>query len=68
MPKRHADLFKVSVGQVRQYRNVDVILGKALRVLPEAELLKPISDLLHCAPAKIDPAQPGGGSLQILSD
>ena len=25
----------------------DVVLGKALRVLPETELLKPVSDLLH---------------------
>ena len=27
--------------------SVDVILGKALCVLPETELLKPVSDLLH---------------------
>ena len=47
MPKRDADLFKIGVGQVRQYRQVDVVLGKALRVLPETELLKPVSDLLH---------------------
>ena len=47
MPQRDADLFKVSVGQVRQYREVDIVLGKTLRVLSETELLKPVRDLLH---------------------
>jgi hypothetical protein len=39
--------FQVLVCQMRQDTKVDVILGKALRVLPETELLKPVSDLLH---------------------
>ena len=47
MPKRHADPFEISIGQVRQHRQVDVILGKPLCVLPETELLQPVGDLLH---------------------
>jgi len=47
MPKRDADFFKISVSQVRQHRQVDVILGKPLCVLPETELLQPVGDLLH---------------------
>jgi hypothetical protein len=39
--------FQVLVCQMRQDTKIDVILGKALRVLPETELLKPVSDLLH---------------------
>jgi hypothetical protein len=69
MSERYAKPIKVLIGQFVENVNVDVVLGKALRVLSETELLKPVSDLLHCAPAKIDPAfPPGGGSLQILSD
>jgi hypothetical protein len=47
MPKRDADLFEISIGQVRPYRYVDVVLGKTLDVLPETELLQPVGDLLH---------------------
>jgi hypothetical protein len=39
------------VCQIRQDGKIDVILGKALRVLPETELLKPVSDLLHGGPS-----------------
>jgi len=35
------------VGEIIQDGKADVVLGKALRVLPVAELLKPVSDLLH---------------------
>ena len=31
-------------------RKVDIILSKALRVLPETELLKPVRNLLHRGP------------------
>ena len=40
---------------------IDVVLGKALRVLPETELLKPVSDLLHRGSAPrywADPPEP----------
>jgi hypothetical protein len=30
-----------------EYGNVNLILGKALSVLPKAELLKPVRNLLH---------------------
>jgi hypothetical protein len=37
----------VLIGQIGQDGKADVVLGKSLRVLPETELLKPVSDLLH---------------------
>jgi hypothetical protein len=40
----------VLIRQIGQDGKANVILGKALRVLPEAKLLKPISDLLHRRP------------------
>jgi hypothetical protein len=49
MPERsNANLFEVLIGQIRQDDKANVVLGKPQRVLPEAELLKPVSDLLHC--------------------
>ena len=45
--RRNANLFEVLIGQIRQDDKANVVLGKALRVLPETELLKPVSDLLH---------------------
>ena len=39
--------FQVLVCQMRQDTKIDVILGKALRVLLETELLKSVRDLLH---------------------
>ena len=50
MTKRHPDFFEVLVCQIRQDGETDVILGKALSVLPETELLKPVCNLLHCGP------------------
>jgi hypothetical protein len=47
MTERHPDLFKVLIREIGQDGKADIVLGKALRVLPETELLKPISDLLH---------------------
>ena len=47
MTQGHPDLSKVLIGQIGQDGKADVVLGKALRVLPETELLKPVSDLLH---------------------
>ena len=52
MTKRHnADLFEVLISQIRQDDKADVVLGKSLGVLSESELLKPVSDLLHCGGA-----------------
>ena len=47
MSERHPNLFKVLIGEIGQDGKADVVLGKALRVLLETELLKPVSDLLH---------------------
>jgi hypothetical protein len=33
--------------EIGQDGKADIVLGKSLRVLPETELLKPVSDLLH---------------------
>ena len=50
-----ANLFEVLIGEIRQDDKTNVILGKALRVLSETELLKPAGDLLHrcSAPSNI---------------
>src|ERR1700730_18008831 len=45
--RRDANLFKVLIAQIRQNIKGNVILGKALRVLPETKLLKPVRNLLH---------------------
>jgi hypothetical protein len=50
MPERDADVFEVLIGQMAEYGNVNFILGKALRVLPETKLSKPVRNLLHKAP------------------
>jgi hypothetical protein len=48
MPKRcNANLFEVLIGQVTQNIEINIILGKALSVLPETELFEPIRNLLH---------------------
>jgi len=46
MTEQHPDLFKVLIGEIGQDGKADVVLGKALGVLPQTELLKPVSDLL----------------------
>ena len=48
--RRNANLFEVLIGQIRQDDKANVILGKALTVLPETKLLKPIRNLLHWRP------------------
>jgi hypothetical protein len=47
MTERHPNLFKVLIGEIGENGKADVAFGKALGVLPEAELLKPVSDLRH---------------------
>jgi hypothetical protein len=51
--RRDANLFKVLIAQIRQNIKGNVILGKALRVLPETRLLKPVRNLLHRGPLRI---------------
>ena len=47
MTERHPDLFKVLIGEIGEDRKADVILGKALRMLPETEPFEPVRRLLH---------------------
>ena len=47
MPEQDAYFFQVLIGQISEHREINSVLGKLLRVLPEAQLLKPIGDLLH---------------------
>jgi hypothetical protein len=52
MTKREdSKFFQVLVCQMRQDTKIDVIIGKASRVLPETELLKPVRNLLHRGPS-----------------
>ena len=44
--KWNANVFQILVGKMGEYGNVNLILGKALSVLPKAELLKPVRNLL----------------------
>ena len=51
MAKRgNADLFEVLIGQLGQKGEIDIVLGKTLRVLGHAKLFEPIRDLLHQLP------------------
>ena len=49
MPEQHADILEVLIGQVGEDGKVNVVLGKALRVLGHAEFFEPVRNLLHCA-------------------
>src|SRR6516225_11683467 len=52
MPDRgDANLFEVLVGQVTQNFEINIILGKALSVLPETEPFEPVHNLLHRRPS-----------------
>jgi hypothetical protein len=47
MPERDTKLFEVLIGQVAKDGGVNVALGKALRVLGQAERFEPVRNLLH---------------------
>src|SRR5262245_11841495 len=52
MPDRgDANRFEVLVGQVTQNFEINIILGKALSVLPETESFEPVRNLLHRRPS-----------------
>src|SRR5262252_7332569 len=52
MPDRgDANLFEILVGQVTQNFEINIILGKALSVLPETEPFEPVRNLLHRRPS-----------------
>jgi hypothetical protein len=54
MTERHPNVLEVLIREIGQDGKADVVLGKSLRVLPETELLQPISDLLHRRPGSGD--------------
>jgi hypothetical protein len=35
------------IGQTAEYRDIDIVLGKALGMLGHAELFEPVRNLLH---------------------
>ena len=47
---RYPEFFQVLVCQIRQNGKANVVLGKALCVLRETKLPKPVRNLLHVAP------------------
>ena len=47
MPERNTYLFQISIRQIRKHRDIDIVLGEPLGILPKAELLKPLRNLLH---------------------
>ena len=51
MPERDTEVLEVLIGQLAKDGRVDVVLGKALRVLGHAERLEPIHNLRHRGPS-----------------
>ena len=47
---RDANLFQVLIGQIRQDREIDIVINKVLGILGHAELFEPVRDLLHRLP------------------
>jgi hypothetical protein len=47
MPKGETEFFEALICQVGQNRGIDVVLGKALRILRHAELFEPVRYLLR---------------------
>ena len=47
----NADLFEVLIGQVTENREIDVVVGKGLGILGQAELFEPVRNRLHRGPS-----------------
>jgi hypothetical protein len=47
MPERDSDSFEVLVGQIAENGRINIVVGKTLRVLPEAKSAETIRNLLH---------------------
>jgi hypothetical protein len=47
MSERNTYLFQISIRQIGKHRDIDVIPGEPSGILPKAELLKPLRNLLH---------------------
>jgi hypothetical protein len=63
----HTHLFQVLIGQITEDREIDVVLGKTLRVLGHAEFFEPIRNLLHRRPRADLPATTKAESLAIVT-
>jgi hypothetical protein len=48
MPKGDAEFLQALICEVRQDRDVDVVLSKALGILGHAKPFEPVQNLLHC--------------------
>jgi hypothetical protein len=48
VPEQNADVLPVLIRQMREYREINSVLSKALRVLGHSELIQPFRNLLHC--------------------
>ena len=47
VPERNAEVLEVLISQIAEDRDIDIVLGKSLRVLGHAELFEPVRNLLH---------------------
>ena len=47
MPEGDTEVLQILIGQVGEYRDINLVLGKALSVLGHAELFEPVRNLLH---------------------
>ena len=68
MPEWNTDFLEVLICEMAENGDVDLVLGKALSVLPETELFEPVRNPLHRSPARIFPCSstPAGGSVHVL--
>src|SRR5437899_10387027 len=51
MPERDADLFKISIRQMPEHHDVDVVVSECCGVPLQANLREPLRDWLHCGSA-----------------
>src|SRR5262245_20335597 len=67
VPEWNTDFPMVLICEMAENGNVNLVLGKALSVLPEAELFEPVRNPLHRTSANFPLAStPAGGSVHIL--
>ena len=63
--RRDADLFEVLIGEIRQNDKGNVVLGKAVSVLPETKLLEPFDNLLHRGPCGFSTLRSGPAEAKV---
>jgi hypothetical protein len=47
VPQRDAKLLEVLIGQMAENRRINIVFGKALRVLGHVKFFEPVRNLLH---------------------